>query len=221
MQFNEWEPIYVRILEDMGYDRGSDETSVRILKMVTVNSNLIDEEDLAKVIGSEVTVFGNSPSLEADIEKNKPIGILIASGSSVSKLLRLKIIPDIIVTDLDGDIKPQIEASEDGAISLIHAHGDNHTSILMYASRFKGPIILTTQSKPDVTVFNFGGFTDGDRAVCLARHFGAKKILLEGFDFENPSHKFNSDPSKKLKKLMWAKKIIYEYNNAGVEIIKP
>ena len=36
MQFSEWEPIYERILADMGYDRESDENSVRILKAVTM-----------------------------------------------------------------------------------------------------------------------------------------------------------------------------------------
>lgn len=221
MQYSDWEPIYNQILEDMGYDKGMDETSVRILKMVTVNCDLMDEEELTKIIGTEVTIFGNSDNLEKDIENLKPIGTFIASGSAVSKLLRMKIIPDIIVTDLDGDIVPQIQASEDGTISLLHAHGDNHTAILMYASRFKGPVILTTQSKPDTIVLNFGGFTDGDRAVCLAKHYGAKKILLEGFDFDNPGQKINCDPEKKLKKLKWAKKIIYDYNKTDVEIIKP
>ena len=32
-------------------------------------------------------------------------------------------------------------------------------------------------------VYNFGGFTDGDRAVFLAEELGAKKIFLIGFDF--------------------------------------
>lgn len=178
MQYSDWEPIYNQILEDMGYDKGMDETSVRILKMVTVNCDLMDEEELTKIIGTEVTVFGNSDNLEKDIENLKPIGTFIASGSAVSKLLRMKIIPDIIVTDLDGDIIPQIQASEDGTISLLHAHGDNHTAILMYASRFKGPVILTTQSKPDTIVLNFGGFTDGDRAVCLAKHYGTVSYTI-------------------------------------------
>ena len=32
MRNEDWEPIYSEILEDMGYDRASDETSARVLK---------------------------------------------------------------------------------------------------------------------------------------------------------------------------------------------
>ena len=46
------------------------------------------------------------------------------------------------------------------------------------------PVIGTTQIEPISDVYNFGGFTDGDRAVFLAEHFGAKEIELVGFDFE-------------------------------------
>jgi len=44
--------------------------------------------------------------------------------------------------------------------------------------------IGTTQLKPFGKLHNFGGFTDGDRAVCLAEHFKAGLIILAGMDFE-------------------------------------
>ena len=91
---------------------------------------------------------------------------------------------------------------------MIHAHGDNIDLIMKYAKEFTGKVILTTQSKPDMVLYNFGGFTDGDRSVCFARHMGARKIILYGFDFDNPSSKKESDPSVKLKKLRWAERII-------------
>lgn len=221
MQFSEWEPVYNEILADMGYRRSDDETSVKILKMVTLNSDLLDPDDLDSMIAKEVTVFGNAKCLEKTVQKVPPIGTLIASGSTIGRLARLGIRPDIVVTDLDGDMEPQIDASARGAVTLIHAHGDNATAILMYASRFKGPIVLTTQSKPELSVSNFGGFTDGDRAVCLARHFGAKTVLLEGFDFENPNYKPGGDQLAKKKKLKWAKRIIYDMNPRGVSISHP
>lgn len=221
MQFSEWEPVYNEIIADMGYKRTDDETSVKILKMVTLNSDLMDPDDLDKVIKREVTVFGNAKCLDRTVLKIPPIGTYIASGSTVGRLARLGIRPDIVVTDLDGDMEPQIEASARGAITLIHAHGDNSTAILMYASRFKGPVVLTTQSTPELTVSNFGGFTDGDRAVCLARHFGARNILLEGFDFDNPNYKPGGDAAVKKKKLKWAKKIIFDMNPPGVRLSTP
>ncbi len=221
MIYSEWEPWYLEITDDMGYDRSLDDISVRILRMVTMGSRLIDDDELSEMIGEEVTVFGDSAGLEEDICKKKPVGTFISSGSAVHRLLRMGIVPDIVVTDLDGDVKAQIEASQEGAVTLIHAHGDNPTSILMYASMFKGPVMLTTQGNPCSSVFNFGGFTDGDRAVCLARHFDAKRILLEGFDFDNPMPKENCDPQEKLRKLGWAKRIIYELNLKDVTISIP
>lgn len=208
MRFEEWEPIYVSILSDMGFDRASDESSARLLRALTVNSDHIMDDDLQEIIGSEVSVFGAAESLESDISKVPPRGTLISAGSATSRVMALGILPDIVVTDLDGDIKSQTEASERGAVTMMHAHGDNEDLLMQYARSFTGPIVATTQSKPDLVLCNYGGFTDGDRAVCLARHFGASRIYLYGFDFDRPSDKEGSDPAVKLKKLRWAEKII-------------
>ena len=208
MRFSDWEPIYISILEDFGFDRSEDEMNVRILKMVTVNSDLIDDDEFGECFGDEVTVFGNAPCLESDIDSKGFAGTLVASGSSVGRLLDRGIRPDVVVTDLDGDIDSQIEASAKGAVTAIHAHGDNGDLIRMYAGLFKGRILLTTQSTPENTVYDFGGFTDGDRAVCMAVHFGAGRIHLRGFDYDDPMPKDGNDPSVKKRKLAWAERII-------------
>ena len=208
MRFSDWEPIYIKILEDFGFDRSEDEMNVRILKMVTVNSDLIDDDEFGECFGDEVTVFGNAPCLESDIDSKGFAGTLVASGSSVERLLDRGIRPDVVVTDLDGDIDSQSEASAKGAVTAIHAHGDNGDLIRMYAGSFKGRILLTTQSTPENTVYDFGGFTDGDRAVCMAVHFGAGRIHLRGFDYDDPMPKDGNDPSVKKRKLAWAERII-------------
>jgi 2-amino-4-hydroxy-6-hydroxymethyldihydropteridine diphosphokinase len=218
MQFNEWEQEYLRILDDMGYDRREDENSVRIIKALTMNSYLVDDDFASGAVGDTVTVFGDSPGLEDDIGKHTPEGTLIAAGSCVGRLLRCGYTPDIVVTDLDGEIQPQIDTNCSGALTLVHAHGDNADLICRYVSLLKGPIILTTQSNPGGSVLNYGGFTDGDRAVCFARHFGARRILLLGFDFDHPNPKPGSDPDVKRKKLIWAKKIIFD---GSTDIILP
>lgn len=221
MLFDEWEPTYNDIMYDFGFNKYDDEVSVRTLKAVTLNANLILDDDLHNIIMPEVTVFGDSSNLEDDVSKLTPVGTFIAAGSATKRMLEMGFKPDIIVTDLDGDIQSQAKANNNGAIALLHAHGDNADLIRQYAHLFKGQIILTTQSKPDRTVYNYGGFTDGDRAVCLARSFGARKIHLVGFDFENPNLKKGSDPEMKKKKLKWAKKIIFDMNDPSVEIITP
>ena len=91
--------------------------------------------------------------------------------------------------------------------------------ISRYSSLLKGPVALTTQSYPRDIVYNFGGFTDGDRAVCFARHFGCRRILLPGFDYDHPMPKEGSDPAMKSRKLAWAKRIIEDMNPPGVELV--
>ena len=208
LEYSQWEPIYLQIIDDLGIYRTEDENSVRVLKAVTLNSDLRMGEDAAEIMKDTVTVVGNAPCLEHDIDSVGIQGTVICSGSAVGRLMKKGYVPDIVFTDLDGDIEAQIEASSKGCFTFIHAHGDNQDLIMRYASQFTGPVALTTQSTPDLTVFNYGGFTDGDRAYCFAKHFGAKDIRLIGFDYDNPMPKEGSDPEMKLRKLQWAKRII-------------
>ncbi len=208
MRWSDWEPVYAGILEDMGYDRDADEDCVRILKAVTLNSDLVDEDEAAGFFSSTATVFGAAPCLEDDIRSVPPTGTLISAGSATGRLMAAGITPGVVVTDLDGDVEAQIAASAAGALTFIHAHGDNMDAVREHAGRFRGPVVLTTQSAPDNIVSDYGGFTDGDRAVCIAQEFGAREVLLEGFDFGNPMPKDGSDPDVKLRKLAWAERII-------------
>jgi len=208
VDFSQWEPIYEQILEDLGLDRSEDENTVRILKAVTMGSDLHSGDDAADLLGETATVVGNAPCLEEDISSKGLEGTILCSGSAVGRLMALGRRPDMVFTDLDGDIGPQLEASKEGAYTFIHAHGDNADLVTMYAGLFEGPVVLTTQSVPEYTVFNYGGFTDGDRAVCFARHFGVRDIRLVGFDYENPMPKEGSDPEMKKRKLRWAQRII-------------
>lgn len=201
----EWDDIYRDILEDMGYERSSDESSARLLKTLMQMSDLIDDDELYDIIGDTVAVVGPASPDMSDIDDMT----VISAGSATENVME-HMVPDIVVTDLDGNIGPQIEASMKGAITFIHAHGDNADLIMRYAKEFKGPVILTTQSTPDNVIRNYGGFTDGDRAVCICRHFGASRIELRGFDFEHPSLKDGSDHETKGRKLSWAKRIIFD-----------
>ena len=205
MELQRWEGIYEEILRDMGYDRSSDESSARLLKTLTQMSDLIDDDDVYDLMRGTVAIIGPAePDLSGLDGKT-----VIAAGSATETVMKA-LVPDIVVTDLDGDIQSQIEASDRGAITFIHAHGDNSDLIMRYAKEFRGPIVLTTQATPDNVIRNYGGFTDGDRAVCIARHFGASEIELRGFDFDVPTVKDGSDPETKKRKLAWAKRIIMD-----------
>jgi len=165
----------------------------------------------------ELIVFGAGPSLEKSIVKHKNLftdKIKISADGATTALLKNSILPDIIVTDLDGRIVDQIKANAEGSIIVVHAHGDNLDKIKSYVPSFKGPIAGTTQTNPKnySKLNNFGGFTDGDRAVYLADHFHAKKIYLMGFDFNKKIGEYSfagkKDKNLKLKKLEWCKALI-------------
>ena len=208
MRASDWEHLYTEILEDMGYSREEDESTVRVLKAVTVNCDLVDPDDVRDLFSGACTVAGDADCLESDIERFPPTGTLVSSGSAVHRLLDAGLTPDVVVTDLDGDMPSQLEASSRGALTFVHAHGDNAEAVREWAGMFRGPVVLTTQSRPESTVFDFGGFTDGDRAVCISQELGASSIRLIGFDLDHPRPKDGRDPAVKLRKLSWARRII-------------
>lgn len=210
MKFEEWEPIYKLILEDMHFDRIYDEYSARLLsKMLETKArkkipDVIEIEILHKTIeGKDVLVCGKAPRLKDDIKKiDFKKYVVIAADGATSVLLKAGIVPHIIVSDLDGNMDDEAKANELGAIMVVHAHGDNMDAMGEELPRLKR-VIGTTQSKPLGNVYNFGGFTDGDRSVFIAKEMGARSITLTGFDFKDE----NVTPLKK-KKLKWAEKLI-------------
>lgn len=208
MEFAAWEPIYERILEDFGFDRIGDEEAARFLSQMLTRENTASLSELETVIsGKPVLVCGNAPGLRNELSKiDLSAFVIIAADGAAAVLMDMGRMPEVICTDLDGnsetDIEKEILACEQGSIVLIHAHGDNMDKLEKYVSRFKR-FIATTQAKPFDRIYNFGGFSDGDRCIFVARNFGAKSIRLAGFDFEDPC----VNPIKK-KKLKWAKELI-------------
>ncbi len=201
MLYDEWEHYYRLILEDFGFDRQKDEQSARVLSKL-IDGEEASEEDMRNLIRERlVTVAGDGPGLEDGIDGIE--GVVIAADEATSVLLENGVVPDVVMTDLDGRIEDLVNANERGAVVVIHAHGDNQDAIRRYAGQFKGKVMCTTQSLPFGKIRNYGGFTDGDRGVFLADHFGASRIKLVGFDFDNPREK-GKDLEMKKKKLNWA-----------------
>jgi len=204
MEFKQWEPIYLDILEDMGFSREEDEHAAIILSRMLNLDNTVDVSVLSKLIaGKRVIVCGNAPCLKDQLEVTDLSGYtVIAADGATAVLIDKDIVPDIIVTDLDGDLEKEILANKRGSVVVVHAHGDNIDKLERYVPLMKD-IIGSTQSVPLVNVYNFGGFSDGDRCVFLADEFHASEIKLLGFDLDD----VNVTDIKK-KKLIWAKKLI-------------
>jgi uncharacterized Rossmann fold enzyme len=218
MKYKNWEPIYKKILKDFNLKESEDRKSAELLDNLLSNKTIFSLEKLSQLIkGKQVFVFGAGPSLVSSILKNKKIfdsAIKIAADGATSALIKYNIFPEIIVTDLDGNAEDQIKSNDDGSIIIIHAHGDNKEKIKKYLPLIKGSLIGTTQTDPSgfKNVYNFGGFTDGDRAVFIADYFNAKKINLIGFDFNQKIGHYSFSDIKnrdvKLKKIRWCKILI-------------
>lgn len=209
MNFQKWNKYYLQILKDFNFSKEEDEKSAKILSELLKGKNLATLNDLKKLIfNKEVAVIGTAIKKTEMKKLKKENYCIISADNSTTFLLEEKILPNIITTDLDGIVANQIKANELGSLTVIHAHGDNIGAIKKYVPLFNGKIIGTTQSTPFKKIYNFGGFTDGDRGVFLAEHFKAKKILLFGFDFEKVVDKENKEVKRK--KLKWAERLIKE-----------
>jgi hypothetical protein len=199
MDFREWEPHYREILDYFGFDRVQDEKAALLLASLMTRDNLLS---LASITcGNEVTVCGNAPCLKNELKKIR--GIIFAADAAAEVLDAHDIRPDAIFTDLDGATERFVTLNEQGTIIVIHAHGDNIGLLKYWVPRFPGLVVATTQGVPLPNVYNFGGFTDGDRAVFAADALGAVHITLIGFDLDDTS----VDPVKR-GKLWWARRLL-------------
>ena len=206
MDFDSWEPTYLKILADFGFSRKEDERAALILSKMLDHGQ--DNSDTTLVLaylisGRDILVCGNAPILANELDMiDTDDYVIIAADGATAVLFDRGIVSDIIVTDLDGDVEKEIATNKKGAIVIVHAHGDNIDKVKEYVPRLMG-VIGSTQAAPLDNVYNFGGFTDGDRCVYLAKEFDAASITLVGFDFDDVDV---SD--MKRKKLKWAKLLI-------------
>ncbi len=203
MKFEDWEPYYLQILDYFGFPRADDEEASRLL------SSLLPRDDYSRLTellsGAAVIVAGNAPSLSADIKKTDFSGhVILAADAAARRLHKAGITPHIVFTDLDGLDDDVLEMNADGTLLAVHAHGDNMPLLRSWVPRMKGPVVGTTQSTPLSNVYNFGGFSDGDRGVFAAHELGARSVSLIGFDLDDTS----VDPVKH-GKLMIARKLLH------------
>ncbi|MDD1678897.1 MAG: DUF115 domain-containing protein [Methanomicrobiales archaeon] len=198
--FEDWEPCYQRILEYFSFDRAKDEEAARLL------ADLLPRDDVAlldrQARNRVVTVAGNAPNLDGEKDRRK--GTLWAADAAAERLYVQGIRPDAVFTDLDGVTDAFLEMNQQGTVIVVHAHGDNIPLLRHWVPQFSGPLVGTTQSRPLDHVYNFGGFTDGDRAVFAAHALEARDVQIIGFDLDDT----HVDPVKR-GKLRWARKLLH------------
>ena len=189
MEFGLWEKYYTEILDDFGFSRSGDENSAKVLDEILSEEGCLTLDDLAQIVGfsDKYIVFGAGPSLKEHIiflKENYDLKdyVLVSADGATTALIEERLVPDIVSTDLDGNIDDILLANLRGANIVVHAHGDNLDAVVKFTPFFNN-VLGTTQAQPVGNVYNFGGFTDGDRAIFLAVALGAREITLAGMDF--------------------------------------
>lgn len=139
-------------------------------------------------------IFAPGPSLEEIMdnhdgfkEYSSMVDFIFVDGAAKLALERgLKI--SLLITDLDGLTHQDIFRIHDdkNALVIIHCHGDNIQEVKKFLSMVSidERYIFTTQSAPSGNVYNWGGFTDGDRAIFAAFNLGYQRIYLVSMDVD-------------------------------------
>ncbi len=237
MELDTWSVFYNKIMDDFRFNKKNDLKSALLLSdIISRLNNDISLNYIEKLIkGKNVYVFGAGPSLKKHIKNIKVVKniidddknsnfVIISADGATKALLEENIIPEIIVSDLDGDLTSIFESNNQGSIVVVHAHGDNIENIKKYSPKLKNIVGSTQVPKKIPKLINYGGFTDGDRCCFLAEYFGAEKIILGGMDFGKYTTKYSrpylkNDVEKaddvKVKKLKYAKLLIDWLKNHG------
>ena len=221
MELENWWPWYKRIEELFGYSAAEDQRAADVLSRLAPPHSVTANAVQGMLGGRGVIIFGCGPSLDRNIAEILGAGLqrryrLLAADGATTALLRNALLPSLVASDLDGRLSDIKTANDRGSVVAIHAHGDNVERVQRHASSFRGRVLCTTQVAPRRGVYNFGGFTDGDRCVFIAEHVGAARLVLAGMDFgdivgqySKPGHAspFRASPTK-VKKLRLAKRLI-------------
>ena len=220
MDFNEWEGWYKEILDTLGFSREGDENTAELLDKILDEKGCLTleqffDEIMEKKDTSKFIVVGAGPSIKKHIKyvkENYDLNdYLIVSADGATTAM------------LEDDLVPSL-----GSYFVIHAHGDNEPLINKWTTSFD-KILGTTQSKPVGHLYNFGGFTDGDRAMFFTIALGCKEMVLAGMDFGTTVTKYSrpniegpTGPADevKTKKLIFAERLLaWIKENTDVKVI--
>jgi len=213
VQWTEWAPTMEAIRREFGYAAEPDREAAHALRKLVPPTNRLRDLGVEVRNRRDVVVAGCGPGLakaQADAFVGKAV---VAADGACERLRELGIVPRIVVTDLDGEPGSLRWAGAQGARMVVHAHGDNRKAVAEMVPAL-GPLVHGThQVEPTPglePLKNVGGFTDGDRAVLLCEHLGARAATLVGFETDQPPSRYSHDwdPATKPAKLAWAQRIV-------------
>ncbi|MCS7128317.1 MAG: DUF115 domain-containing protein [Desulfurococcaceae archaeon] len=226
-----WMRIYGEIISKLKLNFDLDQLATEILSSILSSmDNAIDVERLRSVLNESegILIFAPGPNLEQDFERALKLKLLkelptIFIDGAITFALERGFTPTLIVTDLDGVPQHILKLNKRGSIAIVHGHGDNIEEVKSWVPRFKGPVVGSTQVEPRPYVYNFGGFTDGDRALFIAYALGVRRAIVGGMAFHGPVGRYSllykrkSEDVKRVKMAV-AVKLIELLMSWGMEI---
>jgi uncharacterized Rossmann fold enzyme len=210
VQYESWAPVYEQIRREFHYDWELERAAADVLRglLPPAPASPSMERLVGGLRGRDVVIAGLAPGAGAPpvwrLSDRSPLPALIAADGATTGCLTAGLVPNVVVTDLDGPVAAEVAASARGAIAVVHAHADNVPALREWVPEFTGELQGTWAGRPLAPLTNFGGFTDGDRAAYLAEAAGARRVLLWGFDFDRVAPG-DAHPARKLRKLAWAR----------------
>lgn len=219
MDFEDWEPIYRRIVADFGFDSTADRRARdRLLELVpddvvvSLDSLNWSEQTIVIVGAAGTSPDAGDTDTVIDLETVRGADHTVAASDGATVLLDHGLAPDMLVTDLDGTPETVLQLARDGVPIAVHAHGDNIDRLNEFVPKICGDasqhnhgiILPTTQVEPLDPPYNVGGFTDGDRAAFLADACGAGRLEFCNWDLDDRSVR-----PEKQRKLTWAARLLH------------
>ena len=221
MEYALWAPFYDRIAREFGFAFEREERSAGRLEALldpTARSDPLARVR-ARLAGRDVIVVGLAPKAGPPpiwrLRSAERSPAVVAADGATATCLDAGVVPEVVVTDLDGPLPTEVGANRRGSLVVVHAHGDNLAAVEEWVPQFPSALAGSWAGPPRPALFNVGGFTDGDRAVFLAEHSGARRILLWGFNFEEVDEPDPTRRARKLAKLEWARRLIGELARSG------
>jgi uncharacterized Rossmann fold enzyme len=198
VEYSRWAPRYARIASELGYDLARERSAAEALAALlpTEARDSPFQRCRARITGRTAIVVGLAPGAGAP-----PLHLLRGSASP-------SVVPDLVVTDLDGPVPSEIAANARGSLVVVHAHADNREPVARWVPEFTGALAGSWAGPPTESLLDVGGFTDGDRAAYLAEAGGARSILLWGFAFDRAEERDPVERTRKLRKLAFARDAI-------------
>jgi len=169
-----------------------------------------------KLLKATAVVFVGAAVESQELEEMVGDGVVFIAADGAVGALPTQADLACIVSDFDGTTHLEL-AAKSGATIIAHAHGDNieawNECVEKWSQFSNPPALVLSHQTPHYFegMHNWGGFTDGDRALCMAHSLGVnfEDVYLVGYTLSRVGQwSGRTQESLKLAKLQWMAAVV-------------